>query len=150
MINWQDPKSKITTNFTVKDGIYLPTWSRLANESDGLNDTIKENLINVCAKMEAIRILLGNRPIHVHCMYRPEMYNKIIGGSTKSQHMIGNACDFSLVGGSTNKDCDMVRETLKPELENLNIRMEDVSDKSNRAWVHIDLKVPSPNRYFKP
>jgi hypothetical protein len=149
-IDWTDPKSQVSTNFNVKDCLYLPTWGRLANESDGLTDEIKENLVNTCAKMEVIRIVGGNKPIKVHCMFRPPMYNKIIGGATRSAHLTGEACDFSWLNESTNKGCDDFRSLLIPKLEDLDIRMEDLSAKTSRAWVHIDTKKPSPNRYFKP
>jgi len=150
MIDWTNPDCKVTTNFDVKDCIWLPTWGRLANETDGLTNEVKDNLINTCAKMEAIRSFLGNKPIFVHCMFRPVLYNKIIGGSTKSAHIVGMACDFHVSGMSENKGCDAVRELLKPKLEEFDIRMEDLSSKTQRNWVHIDLKEPINSRYFKP
>lgn len=150
MIDWTDQNSKVSSHFTVKDCLYLPTWGRLANESDGLTDEIKESLVNLCAVMEGVRSFLGNRPIHVHCMYRPAAYNKIIGGSPRSAHITGCAIDFHVDKLSDNKGCDSIRMLLQPKLTEFGIRMEDVSAKSNRNWVHIDTLPPNPNRYFKP
>ena len=150
MIDWTNPDCQISSNFKVKDALWLPTWSRLANESDGLTDAIKENLIHLCAKMEGIRAFLGNRPIFVHCMFRPTAYNAIIGGAPHSAHLTGQAIDFHIDKLSDNKGCDSIRALLVPKLAEFNIRMEDVSDKTNRNWVHIDEIEPRGNRYFKP
>ena len=149
-INWSDPKSQVSTHFSVGDCITLPTWGRLANEADGLTDTIKDNLVHLCANMEGVRAYLGNRPIQVHCTYRPEAYNKIIGGAPHSSHVIGMAMDFHVEGLSDNKGCDSIRLLLQHKLQEFGIRMEDVSEKSNRTWIHIDLSEPHPNRFFKP
>ena len=155
-INWLDPDSKVTTNFTVHDCLFLPSWGRLANESDGLNDEIKENLINLCAKMEVVRNFLGNIPIITHVCYRPEAYNTLIGGAPNSYHCKGLAIDFNIENYIGNDGCDKVRELLKPQLENLDLRMEDISNKTNRNWIHLDLGKPGINsdgttrRYFKP
>lgn len=149
MINWIDPKSNITTHFTVNDCLYLPKWTRLANEADGLTEDVKHNLINLCAKMEAVRVFLKNKPINVHCMFRPALYNKLVNGSKSSQHLYGNAIDFD-VGGAVNEMCDHTRLLLEPKLEEFEIRMEDTSDKPQRNWVHIDVGPVIHNRYFKP
>jgi len=149
-IDWTNPACKVTTNFTVKDCLFLPKWNRLANESDGLTQKIKDNLINTCAKLEVIRAFLGNKPIIVHCMFRPPLYNKLVKGATKSTHLLGMGADWHLAGKSDTEGCDDIRAMLVPRLEEFGIRMEDISDKIERNWVHIDTKPPSPNRYFKP
>lgn len=149
-IDWTNPDCHVSTNFKVKDCLYLPTWKRLANEQDGLDDTVKENLINICAKMEAIRVFLGNKPISVHCMYRPPLYNKLVKGSSTSGHLIGCAIDFHVVDFDGNNGCDLIRGMLEHKLEEFDIRMEDISSYNSRAWVHIDMKLPVTSRYFKP
>lgn len=149
-IDWTDGNCQVSSHFKVKDCLNLPTWGRLANEADGLNDDIKHNLVNTCAKMEGIRSFLGDKSINVHCMYRPPIYNKLIGGASHSAHLIGDGCDFNIIGLSDNAGCDSTRLSLLPKLEEFGIRMEDVSDKPQRNWVHIDLLPPIPHRYFKP
>ena len=149
-INWTDPNSKVSTHFNVKDCLYLPQWSRLANEKDGLTQEIKDNLVNLCAKMEVIRTFFGNKPIIVHCMYRPIEYNKLVGGSNASGHLKGLAIDFHIQGLEGNEGCDTARKYLLPHLEEFNIRMEDISSKNSRGWIHLDLKPVVTTRYFKP
>lgn len=138
-INWSDPKSKVTLNFTVKDACWLPSWGKLHTPS------IKEqaNLLQMCQLLEKIRGFLGNKEIVVHCMIRPPEYNKQIGGRPQSAHLEGLACDFSVKG----MDCDDVRKLLLPKLESWKCRMEDLPDSN---WVHVDLKAVITKRFFKP
>jgi len=78
--------------------------------------------------------------------WRPEGYNKLIGGALNSAHIEGKACDFVVTG----IDCDDVREQLEPKLTELGIRMEDLPGAN---WVHIDIRKPlneDSNRFFKP
>jgi hypothetical protein len=45
-------------------------------------------------RMEAIRTLLGDRPIRVNSGYRSPAVNAAVGGARTSAHMAGHACDF--------------------------------------------------------
>lgn len=150
MIDWTTGSCQITEHFKVYDCLYLPQWDRLATESDGLNDDIKNNLISLCNKMEEIRKFLGNKFIHVHCMYRPLEYNNLVGGSPTSAHLLGKAIDYHVDTLSNNKGCDDIRALLLPKLIEFNIRMEDISSKPARNWVHNDMAPVLGNRYFKP
>lgn len=145
MINWLDIKSKINPYFTVKEAIWLPSWSRIANEGDGLNDEVKANLETLFNKLQVIREFI-NKPFNVHVTYRPTEYNALIGGAKNSTHVYGMACDFSV----NNLDCDSLRQLIIDNkfLETLFLRMEDLP-KSN--WVHLDIREPGPaGRFFKP
>ena len=149
-IDWGNPEAQVSTHFTVKDCLWLPQWNRLANETDGLTEEIKHNLINTCAKMEGVRAFLGNRPLIVHCMYRPPLYNKLVKGAPQSGHLFGIAVDFHVSGLSDNKGCDSIRAILVPKLKEFDMRMEDVSAFTSRNWIHLDTKNTSGTRYFKP
>lgn len=52
------------------------------------------NLKKTAEKLEEIRIVLGNKPMHINSGYRSPGLNKAIGGSKKSAHMEGFAADF--------------------------------------------------------
>lgn len=149
-IDWTDPTAHVSTHFTVKDCLFLRQWNRLANESDGLDEDIKHNLINLCAKMEGVRAFLGNRPIIVHCMFRPPLYNKLVKGAPQSGHLLGMAVDFHVFELANNKGCDSIRAILVPKLKEFDMRMEDISAKTQRDWIHLDTKQTLGNRYFKP
>jgi hypothetical protein len=143
-IDWTDETCQITPHFTVKDALWLPTWNRLANEADGLNDGIKNNLIDLYTNcMEPLRDLLG--PIIVHVTYRPEAYNKLIGGAPASAHMLGKACDWHASVHSINEAKDLI--LLHDMLNKLNVRMES----GTMSWIHIGNDyTPGHNRVFLP
>lgn len=144
-IDWTNPKEKVSQFFTVKECLWLPQWSRMATEADGLTDEVRVNLFNLCHKMDVIRDKLQGS-INVHCCYRPAAYNELVKGAKNSSHKFGQALDYSLA--ATN--CDDVRATiLKLDLLNkLELRMEKLPGSN---WVHLDTRAPGPGgRYFTP
>lgn len=56
---------------------------------------IHSQLILTADKMEAVRALLGGKPIRVTSGYRSPAVNKAVGGSRTSAHMTGHAVDFT-------------------------------------------------------
>lgn len=141
MVNWTDPNVKVSRYFTVKEMLWLPSWSRLATEADGLNDEVKANLIKLANVMDQVREYLG-KPVRVHVTYRPEEYNRQIGGALRSAHTLGLAMDFDV-----GEDCNETRQTLLPKLEEFNLRMENI----NGQWVHLGADwQPGKSRFFKP
>lgn len=156
-VDWNDPKSKISKYFTIEEAIYLREWKRLANESDGLDSHVKNQLVKIFTEvMDPIRELL-NKSVFVKSAYRPKAYNVAIGGAEFSAHMCTKeyaAVDFwTDQNGDGNKngdDCDTIKSILMPKLKEMKIRMENNGQKSR--WVHVDNKpVPSGgNEFFKP
>lgn len=156
-IDWSNPESKISKYFTVKEAILLREWNRLANESDGLNEHVKSELVRIFTEqMDWIREFL-NKPVFIKSAYRPKAYNVAIGGATKSAHMCEESyaavdfwCDMDGDGDKDGQDCDEIKSKLMPQLEIRGIRMED--NGAGAKWVHIDNKplIIGGNRFFKP
>ena len=142
-IDWKNEKDAVSAHFSVRDMIWLPSWGRLANESDGLDDTIKANLIELANKMETVRQLTGNRLIRSHVAYRSPQYNAQIGGAPHSAHRDGRAMDFDVVGLS----CDDARAIIVPALGMLKMRCED---NPGSLWVHLGHDFERQPTYFKP
>lgn len=150
-INWSDLKSPLTQHFTVKDAIWLPAWSVAHVPSE----TEKVNIISLAHKMELVREFLG-KPILVHCWIRPVVvnapatihdrknYNAAIGGAPGSAHIEGMAVDWN----PTSMTCAEARYLLIPELERLQLRMEN----KEGPWVHLDSRQPLQKkpRFFRP
>lgn len=145
-IDWSNPECKISKYFTVKEMIYLPTWKRMAIETDGLNDQVKTDLIDLAKSMDIVREYFG-KAVNVHVTYRPTAYNVAIKGALHSAHTDGAAMDFDIIGMS----CDDARKQINDGnmLEAWNMRMEE-NDGGN--WIHLDRRALSPggHRFFKP
>lgn len=142
MINWDDPQEHVSKFFTVHECLWLPRWSRMANNDDGFCDKIGFNLIDLCMKLDLVRDFMKDAMI-VHCMFRPFAYNHLVLGAYNSPHTRGQACDFHFRA----TDCDQARQTLVPKLQEFNLRMEDLP---GAAWVHLDTADVVNHRYFKP
>lgn len=153
-IDWANPKSRISKYFTVHEATYLPSWRIYHSPSE----EEKEEIVKLAKIMDTIRERIGKSCI-VHVWIRPKKvncpgherdgqdYNLFIGSkSTKSGHIFGQAIDFHFATYAGPEGCAEVREIIKPWLEELDIRMEDIEG----GWVHIDTKPVGKNRFFKP
>lgn len=56
-------------------------------------------------KLEKLRHIIGDRPIHICSGYRSPLYNMVVGGVPRSQHMLGKAADI-MVDGMTAKELE--------------------------------------------
>lgn len=151
MIDWNDPKAKISQYFTVHEATYLPSWQIHHKPSE----YEKEEILKTAQVMDKIREYIGE-PIHVNCWIRPtsvnnfdsvyhnKNYNSAIGGATHSAHIEGKAVDFTV----SKHTASNVRFLLQDKLEEFQIRMENI----NGNWTHIDTReVPKGGkRFFKP
>jgi len=143
MINWTDPKAHVTPNFTVHDCLWLGHWGRLANATDGLTDDLCQKLITTCENAEKIRAIL-QCPMLISSMYRSPAYSPIVGGSATDVHTQGIAFDFV---PDTILSIDAAKELIRPNLDDLNLRMEA----GTTNWIHIDShQVGASGREFIP
>lgn len=143
IILWNNPESKITQNFTVKDALWLGLWKRLATEKDGIDDAIKDELVKTLQMLEQVRSILCG-PILVSSCYRPLAYSPLVGGYAGDVHCKGLAVDF-VPGGPLS--IRSAKDLMHPHLESLNIRME----LGTTTWIHCDRREPGPSgRYFVP
>ncbi len=55
---------------------------------------IEQKIIDTAVKLDGVRALLGDRPLHVNSWYRPAHINKRVGGSEWSRHQFGDAVDI--------------------------------------------------------
>ncbi len=162
-INWFNPAEKISKYFTVREALWLPSWSAIHQPSEAE----KAEILKTAQVMDKVREFIG-KPITVHCWLRPGKlvcpafdpktvkpdtpakvaalaaldYNAYVGGATSSSHKTGKAVDWDC-----GEDCDETRKKLLPKLAELGLRMEDLPGSS---WVHNDTSPPNPNRFFKP
>jgi len=139
MISTRDLEHKISEYFTWKEVLHLREWNIYAvpTEKDWLN------LKALCNRADIVRKMIGS-PMEVTSCYRPPAYNRHIGGAYQSWHRYGMAMDFRVPG----QLCDDIRNFLKPHLEDIQIRVENLP---GSAWVHFDIAPPSiSGRFFTP
>ena len=63
------------------------------------------------AKLEALRVAIGNKPIQINSGYRSPDYNEMVGGAKHSQHMDGKAADI-VVRGMTAKQLEPIARSV--------------------------------------
>jgi hypothetical protein len=66
--------------------------------------TAQRKLVRTAVGMEGIRKKLNDKPIRITSGYRSPELNQAIGGSKKSQHLTGEACDFVCPAFGTPKE----------------------------------------------
>lgn len=82
----QPPRAPLTDHFD---------WREAACKCCGRipdADVVRE----AAEKMEQVRLLLGDRPLHVHSWCRCPAHNRRVGGAPKSCHLLGVAVDFTM------------------------------------------------------
>ncbi len=55
---------------------------------------IETAIVNTARNLDAVRSMLGNRPIHINSWYRPKLVNASVGGEKWSRHQYGDAVDI--------------------------------------------------------
>ena len=80
---------RLTKNFTKrefksKDGSKMPI-------------EVLENVKELALNLQVLRDFLGE-PLRINSAYRSEAHNKSVGGSSRSQHLLGKASDLRVKG----------------------------------------------------
>jgi zinc D-Ala-D-Ala carboxypeptidase len=87
------------------------------------------NLHRTATTMERVRAILG-KPIHVDSGYRSPLVNTSVGGTSKSAHCYGLACDFVCPDFGTSYEVALA--VLKSDIEYDQLILE-------YGWVHVGL-----------
>lgn len=122
---------RLSKHFTLDEFIKSATATRF-----GIDNTPDEKVLNciqalVDNVLEPLRIHYG-RPIIITSGYRCPKLNKVVGGSSTSQHAIGQAVDIRSVSDSRedNKELfDMILEMKLP--------FDQLINEFGYDWVHV-------------
>jgi hypothetical protein len=103
--------------------------------STGIDNTPEDNekqklLFVACYLLQPIADRFGT--IYVHSGYRSRAVNKAIGGSRLSQHMLGEAVDFSVPGIE-------IETVFKWCIKNLVYGQLILEIANGKEWIHISL-----------
>jgi len=85
MVAYQPANHFKIEEFNSKDGVPMP-------------EPVRQNIIRHIQNLEVIRAELGGKPMLITSGYRSPAQNKKVDGKPNSQHLVGNAADFKVVG----------------------------------------------------
>lgn len=118
----------LTNNFTLEEFTASQEAAR-----KGLDNTpakgIFKNLIFTAENMELVRNVLNGYPILISSAYRSPAVNAAVGGSKTSQHMTGQAVDFTCPKFGTPRE-------IVQRIKNSGISFDQLILEFDR-WVHI-------------
>lgn len=174
-LDWNDPVSRLSEYFFVKDALFLNSWGTSHNPSEEEKQAILGIANDVSKAAKVIEKALGKsvlfkvhawmRPEHANCpgtkwdgmdynryIYETQVWKDLTSAQKaekrvpQSPHRTGHAIDFHIVGFEGPEGCAKIRQILLPHLEELGLRMEDISG----GWVHLDNLPVIHSRFFKP
>ena len=122
---------QLSTNFTLDEFTNSQTAVR-----NGVDNTpppeVTVNLVYLATQLEKVRELLGGVPIIISSGYRSPELNRLVKGSKSSQHLLGEAVDFTAPKFGTPRK---IVETIK----NSGLQYDQVILEFDR-WVHLSYK----------
>lgn len=127
---------KLSPHFLLSEFTHSQTAARLGIPNVPSEDEI-ENLKALCNVLEQVRSACGNKPVLISSGFRSARINRLVGGANNSQHMRGQAADFTIPGfGSPFDVCKKIIEVGIPF---------DQLIYEYGSWVHMSVTT-SPRR----
>ena len=126
---------KLSKNFTLSELTYSSTAK--ANKVDTTPDRWElDNLKKLCNEvLQPIRDKWDDS-IFINSGFRNPIVNRLVKGSTSSQHLKGQAADITVGSKSRNKKLfDMIVQMI----ENEEITVGQLIDEKDYSWIHISL-----------
>ena len=124
----------LSSNFTLDELTNSQTAARLGIDNTPDAQTI-ETLRQTCYGLEQVRKELGHRPILISSGYRSAELNKAVGGQPGSQHLLGQAVDFTCP--TFGNPATIVSFLRSSEVPFDQLILEFFDPKKNTGWVHI-------------
>ena len=132
----------ISKHISYKEGVHSNTALRLNLDNTPNPEQLKCMMDIGVQLFEPLREWVGG-PIKINSFYRGEPVNTAIGGSTRSQHMKGQALDIDdTFGYKTNAE---MFHYIKDNLE-YDQMIWEFGDDDNPNWVHVSYVTHRPNR----
>lgn len=128
-------QQQLTPNFTLSEFTTSQTAAR-ANISNDPTPQVLKALTNTATQLELVRTLLGTAVL-ISSGYRSPAVNKAVGGAGSSQHLTGEAADFTAPRFGTPRE-------IVAKIKASNIDYDQLILEFDR-WVHISFK-QSTNR----
>lgn len=86
--------TQLTDHFYLSEVINSDTASR-AGIDNSLPMSLMQAVLRTATGLEKVRAALGDKPININSWYRCEKLNSLLGSKSTSQHLKGEAVDFT-------------------------------------------------------
>ena len=127
---------QIAPHFRLSEFVRSDTATRLGIDNSINDPEIIANIKNLCEHvLEPLRAY-ANCPILINSGYRCPQLNAAVGGSRRSQHMKGEACDISVTDEAIG---DRWLIWMKENLPYDQLVKERAHKSSNSFWIHVSL-----------
>ena len=127
---------KLTEHFNLSEFVRSDTATRLGIDNSINDPEIIANIKNLCEHvLEPLRAY-ANCPIIINSGYRCPQLNAAVGGSRRSQHMKGEACDIRITDAATG---DRWFRWMKENLPYDQLFKERAHKSSGSFWIHVSL-----------
>ena len=135
----------LSPHFSLEELTRSATAGRLGIDNTPPPDCV-QRLRALCEDvLERIRSLL-DQPVRVNSGYRCPELNAAVGGSTHSQHLLGEAVDIEVPGLSNKRLAELIRGSVIP-FDQLILEHTSESDPS-AGWVHVSHKSKGNRKQF--
>lgn len=133
---------KLSQNFSLKELTHSSTANY--NKVDNTPGRLElENLKKLCNNiLQPIRNKWGDS-IFVNSGYRNPILNRLVGGSTTSQHILGQAVDITVGSKSSNKK---LFDLIVGMIERKEITVGQLISEKDYSWIHISLPYKKVNQ----
>lgn len=84
----------LSLHISFKEAVFSSTANRLEIDNATPSQSVLDTAIKTAFHMEEIRVLLGNKPIHIDSFIRCIELNRALKSKDTSQHVLGQAVDF--------------------------------------------------------
>ena len=128
---------QLTDHFHLSEFVRSETATRLGIDNSINDPVIISNIRNLCERvLEPLRAFAGS-PIIINSGYRCPRLNEAVGGSRRSQHMKGEACDIRITDAATgNRWYSWMKENLPYD----QLIKERAHKSSGTVWIHVSLR----------
>lgn len=124
----------LSTHFTLSELTDSQTAARQGIDNTPDAQTL-ERLKLTCYGLEEVRKELGEKPILISSGYRSAALNAAVGGAAGSQHLLGQAVDFTCPTFGT--PAEIVRRLVDSAIQFDQCLLEFYDPVKKTGWVHI-------------
>ena len=118
---------QLSPHFTLEEMIFSSTAARMGINNDASLEVVA-NLKRTANGLERVRQLLNNNAIRISSGYRCKALNEAVRGQPNSQHMTGQAVDFTSTYGNPVQLVQLIKKS--------GMEYDQLICEFN-SWVHI-------------